>query len=814
MSELLGKAVLELDADAGPLDTALAAMEGTALGRVRSLGTNMKSIMGGNWKQIAAVMAVGIGTGVVAAGAALYKLGSSFDEAYDNITAKTGATGAELDKLKGTFKDVFASVPTDMKSASDAVAGLNQRLGLTGEPLAALSKQMIQLSNLTGEDLSTNIASVSKAFTDWEVPVDQMSGTLDGFYALSQETGISVGDLASSVQRFGSPLRQLGFSLSEAAAMFAVFEKAGVNTGTATSGMKIALANLIDPTDELNNKMKQLGITADTPKEKLAQVFQMFTDKGIPAADKTGLAMELFGKRAGADMAEAIKQGRFSLEDMTKVMDGGKGSINKAAEATYDLSEQWTMFKNGVLVKLEPIAARVFNGINNVLIFTMQNGKTVAAVLGGVLAVLAASYVAAGVAAVKSAALQVWAWLTTRAKAIASLAGQLIAFAMLTAQWIAAGARAVASAVLIAAQWVMMGAAAMANALVMAAAWVIATGGLILIVAAVIAAVALIIANWDRVKAFLVKFWPYILAVMLGPLGLIIALVVKNFGAIKQFITTTLTAVLSFIVSIWTTITGAIGVALSAVGSAIGSAWNAIKSITSRTWNTVKTLVTSGINAVVRLVRTLPGKVSSALASLGSTLMNIMRAAWNRAEQAVRDGVNSTVSIVRGIGGKIKGALDDAGSWLVSAGADIVQGLINGITSKMNALIQKVKEMANKVKEGAKGILGIFSPSRVFYGYGQNVSEGFALGISDQMKRLDASVTGAFTLAPPPPVSTAGATGSNMPDVARLANAIEELNRTGGSGVIDALVSVVNERIGYGAVGTRRVTAGTGRLIP
>jgi hypothetical protein len=68
----------------------------------------------------------------------------------------------------------------------------------------------------------------------------------------------------------------------------------------------------------------------------------------------------------------------------------------------------------------------------------------------------------------------------------------------MVAGWIAAGAAAIANAAIVVASWIAMAVQAAISAAAMAVAWLIAMGPAILIIAAVIAAIALLIANWDN----------------------------------------------------------------------------------------------------------------------------------------------------------------------------------------------------------------------------------------------------------------------------------------------------------------------------
>jgi hypothetical protein len=83
-----------------------------------------------------------------------------------------------------------------------------------------------------------------------------------------------------------------------------------------------------------------------------------------------------------------------------------------------------------------------------------------------------------------------------------------------------------------------------------------------------------------------------------------------------------------------------------------------------------------------------------------------------------------------GLQSRVLGVLTGIGSWLVEAGKDLVQGLING-----------VKSMAGKLGDAVTGIipgpikrfgraLGLGSPSRLFDRFGRWTGEGYVRGIN------------------------------------------------------------------------------------
>ncbi|MBK5191586.1 MAG: phage tail tape measure protein, partial [Methanosarcinales archaeon] len=97
---------------------------------------------------------------------------------------------------------------------------------------------------------------------------------------------------------------------------FAGWEKAGVTTEIAFSGMKLAIG-----------KWGKAGKDSTVEFEKTLKAIKGAPD--ITAA--TGMAIEIFGQRAGADLADAIQGGRFEIGDYVTALENAGGTV----ESTY-----------------------------------------------------------------------------------------------------------------------------------------------------------------------------------------------------------------------------------------------------------------------------------------------------------------------------------------------------------------------------------------------------------------------------------------------------------------------------------------------
>lgn len=312
-------------------------------------GLNVKALAVG-----AAVGGIAIATGkaVMEAGKYLVDLGSQFDEATDAIRIGTGATGDALDGLMEDFDAVYSSVPTTMEDASKAIADYNTRLGLTGPALQSISTQAIQVADMLGEDLGGVIEESSQAFQAWNIDAENMAGAMDYVFKAAQSTGVGFSDLMSNVQTFAPQLQEMGYGFEEAVALIGQMDKAGVNANEVLGAMKKSVGTLAKE-----------GLSA-------AEGMELYTEKIKNAKDMTEattIANEIFGARAGSTMAAAIRDGTVDVAALTAELEKNSETINGCATDTYDYAEQFQLFKQQAEVALKPLAATLFNSLNELM---------------------------------------------------------------------------------------------------------------------------------------------------------------------------------------------------------------------------------------------------------------------------------------------------------------------------------------------------------------------------------------------------------------------------------------------------------------
>lgn len=379
----LGEAVVLLRADGSKLSEDMQKEKARIEKDLDRWGKNLQG-----WGK---ALSVGVTGPILAIGSAAVAAGLQVDEAFDTIRARTGATGAQLTALQESFGKVFADVPDDAQKVAEAISGIHQRTGATGEALETLATQVLNLSRLTGTELQANIAASTRLFGDWSIASNKQAAALDTVYKTSQQTGISVTSLMDTLVKFGAPLRQFNFTFEESAALMGKWEKEGVNAELVLGSLRIGMA-----------KFAEQGVPL---REGLDKTIKKIQELG-PGAKATALAMETFGRRAGPDMAAAILEGRFALDDLTKKIKESPETINKAADATEGFTEKLQKLRNKATQALEPLGTKllevgeralpILEKMANAVLFVMKGFEKLPGPVQDFIIVLAGVAAAAG----------------------------------------------------------------------------------------------------------------------------------------------------------------------------------------------------------------------------------------------------------------------------------------------------------------------------------------------------------------------------------------------------------------------------------
>jgi len=266
------------------------------------------------------------------------------DEGYDTIIKKTGATGQSLEEFQSVADSVFGALPVEMSDTGAAVGEINTRYALAGKELESLTAYFLKYAEVNDTQVAgsvRNVAGIMKAFQE---DTANASKVLDVFTDVGQRTGKDINSLESELLSNSATFKELGLDIRQSAELLGQFEANGIDTSTAIKGLQKA----------------QQEATADgkTMTEALGETIERI--KG--AKDETEalqIATDLFGKKGAAAMTQAIKEQRFSLDDLVAGYDDMRDVVSDTFEATQDAPDKAKVALNNLKLELAQLGEAV-----------------------------------------------------------------------------------------------------------------------------------------------------------------------------------------------------------------------------------------------------------------------------------------------------------------------------------------------------------------------------------------------------------------------------------------------------------------------
>lgn len=268
----------------------------------------------------------------------------------------------------------------------------------------------------------------------------------------------------------------------------------------------------------------------------------------------------------------------------------------------------------------------------------------------------------------------------------------------------------------------------------------------------------------DALTAVIGAFTPLIPVV--AQLGAVIA---QLAAAVAPFVATLITAIgpaIQFAAEIlkWTAL-NVVTPLIKGLAVVLTEILTAIQSVLSGTQGFVPAMVSLFTNlntliaaivqrlgqAVVQAFVQLQARAVAAVSALPGLLGALFLRAQLAVVQRVQSLVGQVISFLATLPGKAASALSGAAGALVSAGRNLIQGMINGVRSAAGALASAAKSVVSGAISAAKSALGIASPSKVFIEIGKFTAQGFIkglLGSASDIKaaadKLVSQITDAF----------------------------------------------------------------------
>ena len=236
---------------------------------------------------------------------------------------------------------------------------------------------------------------------------------------------------------------------------------------------------------------------------------------------------------------------------------------------------------------------------------------------------------------------------------------------------------------------------------------------------------------WTGIKNFFVGIWTAIYNSVSEKINLIKTVITVVWNAIHTAISTVLNAIWSVISSIWNSIKDHITNTLNAIHAVVSAVWNAISGFISGVLNTISSVVSSIWNGIKNTITNILSAIKTTVSNIWDSVKNAVTQKITAIKDTIVNGFNAAVNF-------IKNLASQAFQW----GADIINGIVNGIKNCIGKVADAVKGVANKIKSFLHFSVPDEGPLADFESWMPDFMQGLADGINANANVVGDAVNG------------------------------------------------------------------------
>ena len=707
-------------------------------------GEKMKKV-GDQTTEVGKSLSTKVTAPLAGVGAIAAKVGSDFEAGMSKVAAISGATGDNLTALTDKAREMGATTQFSATEASDALSYMAMAGWKTEEMLSGI-EGIMSLAAASGEDLALTSDIVTDALTAFGMTAADSGKFADVLAAASSNANTNVAMLGESFKYVAPVAGALKFSAEDTALALGLMANSGIKASNAGTALRSMMTNLTEVSKPVAKEMARLGLSLTDNEGNMKSFRTIMDELRVTYRDMTpdlqaNSAAQLFGKEAMSGALAIINASEADYLKLAEAINTSEGAAQQMAETMTDnLQGRMKEMQSA----LEEAAISIYDNLKPALEGLVGFIKQVADWFNELNPATQTTIVAlAGVAAAIGPILVIAGTL------ISSLGTLFAAFGT------------VSSAIAV----VSTGAAAATPAVgALSAVFAALTGPIGIAIAAIVAiGAAMVLAYnkvewfrdgvdkvWSKIKEFTSKAFDAIKTTITKVVQEAVKFASGILDKFKKFWDENGKAIMTLVKLYFDMIANNIKTVMKVIQGVFEAVWPIITNVIRIAWEAIKAVVKTSIDLVLGIIQ---------------TVLKVLQGDWQGAWKTILD-------TLKNIWGNIESFFRNIN--LIETGKDIIRGLVKGISSMAGALVDSVKGVVDGAISGAKKLLGIKSPSRVFMQIGDDTGMGFVEGLK--------SMAGKVSKASDYMVNAA------IPDISRMdfnsANARRNYSSSGSTGAV------------------------------
>ena len=274
--------------------------------------------------------------GLATLGGYAVKVGSDFESGMSKVQAISGATGEEIDKLTEKAKEMGAKTKFSASESAEAFQFMAMAGWKTEDMLNGI-EGIMNLAAASGENLGSVSDIVTDALTAFGLQAKDSAHFADVLAKASSNSNTNVG-LMGETFKYVAPLAgSMKYSVEDTAVAIGLMANAGIKGSQAGTSLRSMLTRLVKPPKQAAAALDTLNISAknsDGTMKPLSQTMQELRKKfaNLSESQKASYAASIAGQEAMSGMLAIVNASDDDFNKLTEAINNSEGATQEMAD--------------------------------------------------------------------------------------------------------------------------------------------------------------------------------------------------------------------------------------------------------------------------------------------------------------------------------------------------------------------------------------------------------------------------------------------------------------------------------------------------
>lgn len=290
---------------------------------------------------------------IVGLGVAAVSTAANFESGMSKVQSICGASGSEMDQLTAKAKEMGAKTKFSASEAADAFSYMAMA-GWESKDMMNGIEGVMYLAGATGEDLASTSDIVTDALTAFGLTAQDTNKFVDVLAMTANKSNTNVGMLGESFKYVAPAAGALKYSVEDTSIALGLMANSGIKASQSGTALNSWFTRMAKPTKESSTAMKALGISITDSSGKMKPFRQVMQETrgafaNLTESQKAQYAAMLAGKTGMSGLLAIVNSSDADFNKLANGIDNSTGAAKKMYNVANDnLKGRLTVLKSTV----------------------------------------------------------------------------------------------------------------------------------------------------------------------------------------------------------------------------------------------------------------------------------------------------------------------------------------------------------------------------------------------------------------------------------------------------------------------------------